>query len=120
MDRIAFAVQLAADHDAEFRSTNEAFGDAFDDFVQSRRELGLTRMEVWVQPGAQGPLVIFVLEGNLEQYFAHVRTASGVDEWMRQNMQRWALSKEDAEAVYRYPQSEPAFVWAEGPKDLAS
>ena len=117
MDRIAFGVQLASEHEAEFLATNEAFQDAFDDFAASRKELGLTRMEVWVQRAANGPLVIFVLEGELDSYFAYVRTASGVDEWMRQNIEQWALAKEDADAAYRYPQSEPAFVWALDPSE---
>ena len=113
MDRIAFAYQLAPEHEVEFRATNEAFGDAFEDFAASRRELGLTRMEVWVQENPRGPIIIFVLEGQLESYFAHIRTASGVDEWMRQNIENWALSPGEAEAAYRYPQSEPVFVWSE-------
>lgn len=115
MDRIAFAFQVAPEHEAEFRATNDAFQDAFDDFAASRRELGLSRMEVWVQPNPRGSIIIFVLEGRLESYFTHVRTASGVDEWMRQNIESWELSPGEAEAAYRYPQSEPAFVWSLDP-----
>ena len=112
MERVAFAVQVAPDHEDELRATSEAFKDAFDDFAASRRELGLTQMEVWVQSTSQGPLLIFVLEGALADYFAYISTASGIDEWMRQNIQAWSPSLEDAEAAYRYPQSESLFSWA--------
>lgn len=112
MDRIAFAFQVAPDQEADFVATNEVFADAFNDFAASRQELGLTRMEVWVQPTARGPLVIFVLEGQLEEYFAHIRTTSGVDEWMREKIKGWAVSPEEADAAYRYPQSVPAWVWS--------
>ena len=112
MGRVAFAVQVAPEHEAALQATNDAFKDAFDDFAASRKELGLTRMEVWVQSTSRGPLVIFVLEGELAEYFAHIRTASGVDEWMRQNIREWVLSAEDAEAAYQYPQSQAVFAWS--------
>ena len=112
MERVAFAVQVAPEHADELRATSEAFKDAFDDFAASRKELGLTQMEVWIQSTSRGPLLIFVLEGALADYFAHIRTASGVDEWMRQNIQEWSPSSEDAEAAYSYPQSESLFSWA--------
>ena len=112
MGRVAFAVQVTPDHEAELRSTADAFRDVFDEFAASRKELGLTRMEVWMQSTSRGPLLIFVLEGELAEYFAHISTASGVDEWMRQNIKEWSVSPEDAEAAYQYPQSQEMFAWS--------
>ena len=113
MDRTVFAIQLASEMEADFKATVDAFQDAFEDFTKSRSELGLKRIEVWVQSTELGPLVIFVVEGeDLATYYTHIRTASGVDEWMRQSLERWALSQRDVEAGYRFPQSEPTFVWS--------
>ena len=111
MEKVAFAVQVGPEHADDLRATSDAFKDAFDDFAASRKELGLTQMEVWLQSTTRGPLLVFVLEGKLADYFAYIRTASGVDEWMRQNILDWSPSQEDAEAAYRYPQSEALFEW---------
>ena len=111
MDRIAFAFQVAPEHEADFLATSEAFQDVFDDFAASRRDLGLTRMEVYAHPSTQGRMVVFVLEGQLESYFAHIRSASGVDEWMREKIIEWVGSESEVQRLYQCPQSEQLFAW---------
>jgi len=93
MKRIAWAFPIAAAREDDVRETAEEFRNAaFEDYARSRRDLGLERLDIWLQHTEGGPVVILLVEGDLERYFAEVKRATGVDGWFGDKLREWGAS----------------------------
>ena len=69
MGRIAFALRVEPDQVGDLRKVAADLNSAFDGFVATRRELGLTSLSAWLQTAGGEPIVIVLAEGDLERYF---------------------------------------------------
>ncbi|MGH2805952.1 MAG: hypothetical protein ACRDKT_01630 [Actinomycetota bacterium] len=112
MARLAFAIPVTAGAVEDIRRTAaELRDDAFDEYGRSRKEVGFTSVEIWLQETSRGHLVVIYAEGDIERAFPRIATDSGFDEWARQKLLQWAESAEDVQRAYSYPQSEELLVW---------
>lgn len=111
MDRMVYGFHVSPDMVDDVRDTAEAVRAAIADFARSRSELGLTELDVWLQPTPEGPLVLVGLGGDLNGYFGRIRSETGLDGWFREKIAQWIGSETEVERLYRYPQSEELFSW---------
>ncbi len=108
--RIAYAFPIEEGQEDDVRRTAADIRAVFSEYGESRRALGLTALGVWLQTTDRGPLVIVLVEGDLESYFEAIAADKGIDEYFRDKIRQWTGSDEEMEKVYRFPQSE-ALVW---------
>ena len=113
MGRIAFAVRVKPDQLEDVRTVAKDFNAAFDDFVSSRKQFGLTSLTAWLQDNDDGPCVVVYVEGDLEKYFSSTQAESGIDEYLRQKIKQWSGSDRDPPAMFDYPQGNLLFEWSE-------
>ena len=113
MGRIAFAVPIQPDQIDDIRNAAKDFNAAFDDFVSSRKRLGLSTLSVWLQENEDGPCLVLYMEGDLENYFSSIQTESGIDEYIRQKVKEWTGSDRDPPVMFEYPHGDLLFDWLE-------
>lgn len=112
MERMAYAFHVLPDQVDDVRAAGRDIRFAAEDFGRSRKELGLSAISVWLQSSPQGPLVVLLVEGDLERYFASARNEPGIDGWLREKILQWTGSAAEKAAVYAFPQSEQLFRWS--------
>ncbi len=105
------AFQIVPEAVDDVRATARDVGASSDDFGNSRAELGLSELGVWLQTNAQGAFVMVEIAGDLDTYFHRIRTDTGLDGWIRDKMAQWVGSAEVAERLYENPNSEELFSW---------
>lgn len=117
MERMVYAFHIAPGQEDDVRAAAADIRFAGEDFGRSRQTLGLTGISVWLQRTSQGHLVVLLVEGDVERYFASVRDEPGIDDWLREKILQWTGSEAETAAVYSFPQSEELFSWTG--RDLA-
>jgi hypothetical protein len=110
-DRLVSAFQIVPTAVDDVRATARDFQASSDAYGQTRAELGLSELRVWLQTNAQGTFMIVEIVGDLESYFHRIRTDSGLDGWTRDKVAEWVGSRELAERLYEYPQTEELLSW---------
>lgn len=114
-ERMVYAFRVTSGQEGEIRAAAADIRAIGEEYGRSREELGLTDISVWLQDGIEGPLVLLMVEGDLERYFKAAGEDPGIDGWFREKIAEWTGSSAAAADVYAYPQSEELFRWSADP-----
>jgi hypothetical protein len=110
-DRLVSTFQILPEAVDDVRATARDVRASSDAYGQTRAELGLSEMRVWLHTTAQGSFMIVEIVGDLENYFHRIKADTGLDGWMREKVAQWVGSAELAERLYQYPENEELLSW---------
>ncbi len=110
-DRLVSTFQILPEAVDDVRAIARDVRASSDAFGQTRAELGLSEMRVWLHTNAQGSFMIMDIVGDLENYFHRINADSGLDGWMREKVAQWVGSAELADRLYQFPENEELLSW---------